>query len=296
MTVEKIGISASIVGAFIVGIYGVGMAWYTNSDAILLDGMFNLLSVVLSIGSLIVSNFVSRGYTKNHPWGFYAYEACIILVKGLFVLGLVVMALYSNITILLSGGREPNIEGMLVYGIPALLINVCTLGICYKAYQKSKTGLIKAEYQSWLINTLITSAIVFSLGIVFFLQDTIFGWIARYIDQILVVILCIITIMDPINLIKGSFKELMLQSINEDYRNKFKSLIEQACYQSEQELWKLDEFYVLKIGRSYFVTVDILFPMEERLLKEFLTFQNTLKTLIQKKFPSADLSINLIER
>ncbi|MGL4347541.1 MAG: cation transporter, partial [Chitinophagaceae bacterium] len=63
-------------------VYGLGMAYYTQSDAIFLDGAFNLLSALISAGSLIISYVVNKDYTDNHPAGFYAYESFMVFIKG----------------------------------------------------------------------------------------------------------------------------------------------------------------------------------------------------------------------
>ncbi len=293
MNIERIGIGISVLGATIMAIFGLIMAYLTESDAILLDGMFNLFSVVLSTGSLIISMFVTKGYTKHHPLGFYAYESFIIFIKGLFILGLVVMSLYSNITVLLSGGRVPNIVGMLSYSIPALFINILTLLACYFTYKKANTELLFAEFSAWKLNTLITGVIAVSLVIVFFLKDTSLGWIDRYIDQILVIVLCILTIMDPIYLITNSFKELMLRSVNNESTEHINSLIKQ---QFESDSFNLEDIYVLKLGRAMWITIDLSILDKNLSLEKYINFQNDIKEMFTQKYSNTEVTFNFISK
>ena len=293
MNIERIGISVSILGATIMAIFGLVMAYITQSDAILLDGMFNLFSVVLSIGSLIISMFVTRGYTKHHPLGFYAYESFMIFIKGLFILGLVVMSLHSNITVLLSGGRVPNIVGMLTYSIPALFINILTLVACYLTHKKAKTELLYAEFSAWKINTLITGVITVSLVIVFFLKDTSLGWLDRYIDQILVIVLCILTITDPILLMTNSFKELMLRSVNNESTENINLLIKQEF---KTNSFILEDVYVLKLGRAMWVTIDISIVNKNLSLEKYIDFQKDIKDMFTHKYSNTEVTFNFISK
>ena len=293
MNIERIGISVSILGATIMAIFGLIMAYITKSDAILLDGMFNLLSAFLSIGSLIISIFVAKGYTDHHPFGFYAYESFMIFVKGLFILGLVVMSLHSNITVLLSGGRVPNIVGMLTYSIPALFINILTLVACYLTHKKAKTELLYAEVSAWKINTLITGVIAVSLVIVFFLKDTSLGWIDRYIDQILVIILCVLTITDPILLMINSFKELMLRSVNNESTEHINSLIKQEF---KTDSFILEDVHVLKLGRGTWITIYLSILDKNLSLEEYVNFQNNIIDMLTQKHSDIDVSFNFISK
>ncbi|MDK2818448.1 MAG: cation transporter [Spirochaetota bacterium] len=291
MNMERIGISVSILGAIIMAIFGLTMAYLTKSDAILLDGMFNLLSAFLSVGSLIISMFVTKGYTKHHPMGFYAYESFMIFIKGLFILGLVVMSLHSNITVLLSGGRDPNIVGMITYAIPALLINLLTLVACYLTHKKAKTELLYAEFSAWKLNALITGVIVIALVIVFFLKNTSFGWIDRYIDQVLVIVLCILTITDPINLIKNSFKELMLRAVNNTFTEDINLLIKQ---QFKSDSFNLEDISVSKLGRGTWISIDLSVLDKTLSLEEYINFQNSIKKIFSQKYSNIEVFFNFI--
>ncbi len=62
-------------------VYGISMAIYTSSYAILLDGSFNLISALLTISSMILVSKISKGYTKRYPLGYYMYETFIIFTK-----------------------------------------------------------------------------------------------------------------------------------------------------------------------------------------------------------------------
>jgi len=52
ISIEEKALKRSMIGAFILAIWGVAMAWVSDSNAIMLDGMFNLISGIVSFFSI----------------------------------------------------------------------------------------------------------------------------------------------------------------------------------------------------------------------------------------------------
>jgi len=82
ITVEEKALKRSMIGAFLLAIWGVAMAWVSDSNAIMLDGMFNLISGIVSFFSIQVTRLVSGKKTREFPLGYYAFESMIVFVKG----------------------------------------------------------------------------------------------------------------------------------------------------------------------------------------------------------------------
>lgn len=104
-----------MISAFLLAVWGIVMAVIADSGVILLDGMINLISGILSFFSIDITRLVSGKETREFPLGYFAFESLFVFVKGASILILVLMALYSNITVLLSGGREPALGLMTIY-------------------------------------------------------------------------------------------------------------------------------------------------------------------------------------
>lgn len=290
---EQKALIVSALGALVMACFAVYMSWYTSSDAILLDGIFNLLSAFLTIGSLAISILLGRGYTKRHPLGFYAYEALMVLVKGLCILGLVIIAIVSNLTTLLEGGREPHLVAMIWYGIPALLINILVWFYCVMVSKRTKTGLIEAECRSWTMNAAITAIILCSLVVVFFLRNTSLGFLSRYIDQILVIVLCFLTFMEPIDLITSSFKELMLQSVTSSSGESFQHVLER--HPAVLDKFTLKNISVFKIGRGLWLFIDIRRSNDTATLDDFIAIRKNLISLAKESYTNVALILSLVD-
>jgi len=284
MSIEKRGIIASVIGAGSMAIWGFFMAWQTSSYAILLDGSFNLISALLTaLSILLVSKMSKQKYSEKHPVGYYMYEAFMIFVKGIFILGLIIMSFKSNLEIFLAGGKELDIFAMLIYAVPALIVNVTTLLFCYVSYKKEQSGLLKVEVTAWTINAFITSVIVISLFVVYFLQNTKLNFLNRYIDQILVMVLCVITIGDPIMLIRNAFKELMLRSADSKYIKPFLDALENKKIEEEGN-FNFVYTSVLKIGRASIISIYLKPKTDTITLKEYTDFQKSITTIAKSVY------------
>ena len=105
--IEEKALKKSMLGAFILAIWGIVMASVSGSSVLLLDGMFNLISGIMSYFSIEITRLIYGKESRDYPLGFFAFESLFVLAKGASILVLLLMALYSNIGVLLSGGREP---------------------------------------------------------------------------------------------------------------------------------------------------------------------------------------------
>ncbi len=286
--IEKIGIMCSVIGTTVMTIFGLVMAHYTKSEAIFLDGMFNFMSTIVTLITFAVVTLVNRGFSERHPVGYYAYEVFMIFIKGIFILGLVLMSVYNNIHVLLSGGREPNTIGMLWYAIPGVVINLATLLACYIAYKKNPTGLLLAEYKDWKINTLLTVSIVVALIVVLNLKGTSWEWIERYVDQILVITMCVLTIGDPIYLVVSSFKEMMLRGTKD---KNLELLLSNDEYFAKH--FALEGLSVVKLGRGYWIFVDVERVGEDITLSEYLEVKKHITSIVDNLYPNNDVAIEI---
>ncbi len=148
MDTESRTLTASAFIALALAVWGIAMGVYSESGAIMLDGVFNLLSAIMSFLGLRVAYLTTQGYTERYPLGFFAYEPLLVMVKGISILILVALALTSNLQVMLAGGRDPQLGTMLIYVIPA--VSGCLLAwlLCLKANKTAHSNLLMAEQQA----------------------------------------------------------------------------------------------------------------------------------------------------
>jgi len=252
--IEEKALKKSMVGAFVLAVWGIVMAFVADSGVILLDGMFNLISGIMSFFSIEITRLISGKETREYPLGYFAFESLFVLVKGASILVLILMALYSNIEVLLSGGREPALGLMTIYVVFAVAGCIVLYTITRGSRKKTQSDILEAETQAWLVNGVISGAIGLAFGVVMLLEGTAWGWIDRYIDQVLVIILSVLVIKDPLVLMKNGLKELLLAAPQRDFARPFEDKILPLTEQLGANKLALE---ILKTGRRIWVTVRL---------------------------------------
>ncbi|QSH40276.1 cation transporter [Lentisphaerota bacterium ZTH] len=272
--VEFKALKISMIGAFLLAVWGVGMGMYTSSGAIMLDGLFNLISACMTLLSMKVTELIAGKESKQFPLGFFAFETMFVLVKGISILILIILALYFNIRVLLAGGHKPQLGIMTFYVLVAV-------GGCFYVYWRVRSRnrmagseILAAEGKGWLFNGLISSAIGVAFVIAMFLRSTSLGWICRYVDQILVILLSIVLIRDPVVLIVNSMHELLLGAPGEEYIRPYQIALEPLKERLGLNAMQLD---VIKTGRRIWLTATITPRGDGILLKDLAGHEKAIR-------------------
>ena len=281
-----------MVGAFVLALWGIAMAAVTSSGAILLDGMFNLISAVMSFFSIEITRLVAGKETREFPLGYFAFESLFVFIKGASILILVLMALYSNIMVLLGGGREPALGLMTLYVALSVIGCLILYSVTRKNSRKTGSELLQAEAKAWFINGVVTCAIGVAFVITMLIQKTSIGWIDRYVDQVLVIMMTFLFIKDPLILMRGGLKELLLaapqEAFSQPYVNKIMPLKEEL---GARHL----SLEILKTGRRMWVTV-FMDPVEDTVhVDEFMAAKTKLRNISREVNPNTQTEL-ILER
>ncbi|MFC1798487.1 cation transporter [Thermodesulfobacteriota bacterium] len=287
---EEKTLKLAMAGAFLLALWGIIMAGLSSSDAIMLDGMYNLVSGILSYFFIEITRLVSGKASKDFPLGYFAFESLLVFIKGATILLLVIMAVYSNLKILLSGGREPVLSLMSLYVAVAVLGCVVLYLISKSGYKKTGSELLQTETRAWLINAVISGAIGVALGITVLLRGTPFGWIERYIDQILVILMSLLFIKDPLVFMKNGLGELLLAAPREEYTKPLESSILALKTQLGMKALKLE---ILKTGRRLWLTVRLT-PVKQTIdMRELARVKETIRDTAKRVYENTDTEIIL---
>ena len=70
-------LQASIVVTTLVGLGALGAGWFLNASAIMFDGIYSLIDVLITMGSLAVSRLVSNQASRRFQYGFWHLEPLV---------------------------------------------------------------------------------------------------------------------------------------------------------------------------------------------------------------------------
>ncbi len=209
---EKRGVKVSIVGSVLLATSAIAMALVAKSQAILLDGLYNFITLAMAFASLKVIDLVEAPETKNRPFGYMALEPFLNLTKSLVMIALLIVFLITNIQELCTGGRIISLDLTILYIFICLIIYVIIILLLRKYKRETNSSILELEMRNWYVDALITAGIAVSLVIAMIILRMGYTKILPYIDPIIVIALVVVSFPVPLKAFVTAFKRLLLVS------------------------------------------------------------------------------------
>ncbi|MFB4159020.1 cation diffusion facilitator family transporter [Geomicrobium sp. JSM 1781026] len=243
----------SVFTAFIFAIVGIIWGLLSSSQMILFDGVYSVISLIMSLIALLGSMYVDKEDSGRFPFGKATIEPAIVIVQGVVISILCVAAISSSITSMMSGGREVALGSALGYGIFSLVICFAIQYVMKKNRHHSE--FIKAEAAQWLMDTLLSVAVVVGFIGALLLQSTSVAWIIPYIDPFMVLLAGLYFLSVPITLIKRNGRELLRMTPDSETQTRLESHVQKLKKNYHIEGASVRSS---KVGRTMYIDIDFL--------------------------------------
>src|SRR3954453_8589420 len=146
---EQRALKFSIAMTLLIGLLGVVTGLLTGSQAIIFDGMYSFVDVVLTIVSLAVSKLLANQGSRRFQYGYSHLEPVVGTFGGAVLALACVYAVINAIKDLLGGGHTVD------YGFGAIWAGVlCMIGSAMAYYMsrmasRLASGLLSLDARSW---------------------------------------------------------------------------------------------------------------------------------------------------
>lgn len=259
---ERKALRLSIIGYLFLGILAVVFALLSQSEAILLDGFFNIVSFVMSLLTLRVAKLLFEAPGKHFQYGYMLFEPFLNLIKGLILIVVCAFALVSAVDALIDGGRELSAGTALIYSVIAMTGCFVVIAIQGRYSRKANSPLLDLDVKSWKISAVISSAVAVAFIIAVILERTRYSHFVPLIDPLMVIILIAMTIKLPVSALKEGILDLLLAAPRSDIQQEIKQRIGKAI-----EGHPVDDVDIrmVKVGRHIFVTAVLVLPGDSAL-------------------------------
>ncbi|SMY16017.1 cation diffusion facilitator family transporter [Photobacterium aquimaris] len=252
---ERAALKLSLAGTVFVSILGISYGFYVGSNAILLDGMFSLLSMGMTGLSLYTAYLVSKPDDAQFQFGYAHLEPLINVVNGIMILVTCVFAFITGILTIMDGGHNIILKDALIYAVLSTIS-------CFSIYVIEKhiassvdSELVRVDSQEWLIDGILSAAILIG-----FISVMICDWLGyskwnAYIDPILVTTLALFASILPIKVLRRNLKEVLLVAPQDGAQLHVDQVIEALSKE-----YGFDDYthHFAKIGRQYDLEINIL--------------------------------------
>jgi predicted Co/Zn/Cd cation transporter (cation efflux family) len=254
---EKRYLVISAIGNAVVACVGVTVAVAGSSQAILLDGLFNLSYFATGLFTVKVASLVRGDDDERFPLGYSFFEPLVNGLKGMLVLGVSVMALFGAIETLLAGGR-PIAAGMAIaYGVFASI--TCWAIALAMRHGTKTTGspLVGADAENWTVNAAISSCVLLAFAGILVLRAFDLDALVPYVDPAVVLAVVLISFSVPVRMSWNALMSLLNRAPSSDIVRQVKDIVDASL----APLPVRERFVrVIQPGRQRFVLVHVVLP------------------------------------
>jgi cation diffusion facilitator family transporter len=245
-------LSALLASGFAGGGLLVGLL--VGSLVIFFDGVYSLVSVLLTILSLAASRYIQRPDDTAFPFGKAVLEPAVIALKGLVILGIVAYSLYSAVLSIMDGGRDVDTSLAALFGI----VNVIGCGSAWwfmaVKSRRYSSGLIDAEVGQWQMDAMLSIAVTLGFVIAWVLLQTPLAPYAAYADPMMMLVMSFYLVKVPFNMLKVAMRELLMMSPSHEICKTVDQDV--MAVSAELDQW-MELTGVTKVGQELWVNVDI---------------------------------------
>src|SRR5262245_60985989 len=142
----------SALGFLVISVLGFVFALWARSQAILLDGVYALVSALMAVLAAQVARMVERPSSEKFHFGYAHFEPLLNLVRGLLIFAICAYALFSTAEVLLRGGREINPEVAICYTALSAVWSVAIFFYQHRLARKLGSSVLAVDARTWLVD------------------------------------------------------------------------------------------------------------------------------------------------
>jgi cation diffusion facilitator family transporter len=253
---EKRALNFSVWGNVFMVAIGVGFAIVSASDAIMLDGLYSFIHLLIALLTLRVSKLVMRPSNDEYPFGYWMYEPMINLAKGLMIITLLALALFNAFASLYSGGNEVVLNMAIFYALLATVGCFVSAWVVGRWGTRAQSPLAIVDAKNWLVDGYISAAMLLVFILAYWVQDTKWSAWVPYFDPIMVIVLVALIVIVPLTIMRDAWNEIVGKHPGDDIEDKIRDLIDSVISTALHQGYRLR---LVMTGR--FLLVHIYFKI-----------------------------------
>ncbi|TWT38971.1 cation transporter [Blastopirellula retiformator] len=236
---------------------GVSAAYASNSDAMLVDGLYSGVNFVSAIVAARISQSIQAPPDSRYPFGYDAYEAIYVKYRALVLLGILAFAMFGAVSKIIryaGGGEVPELNfGPIVIYMIAMVATCLGLAFWHHRNWRRSGGhseLLRTETKAAMVDGIISAGAGGGLVGAALLQGTSLAFLVPISDSIVVLVMCGCIVRQPLQIFLDSLHEVAGGTAADDVCAKARTLAEEAAKGRQVEVL---EVATIKMGRCYLI-------------------------------------------
>ncbi|MFC7061463.1 cation diffusion facilitator family transporter [Halobacillus seohaensis] len=243
----------SVFGALLFSVMGITWGILANSQMIIFDGLYSFISLGLSLLSLFAFSFIQKEDQERFQYGKDVIEPLVIIFKACAIIAMCLFAFSTSIIDLLKGGREVALGPAALYALIATVL--CIIVYRIMKNKQSNSEFVRAEAAQWLMDTILSGAVLLGFIIALILNQTTLSFLTSYIDPAMVLLVSLYFLKVPVRMLIKNTKELLWMAPSTDIQYQVTQAVElaKAKYNINEDFTR-----VTKVGKTIFIEIDFV--------------------------------------
>jgi cation diffusion facilitator family transporter len=244
--------------AAVAGVALLSLGWGVaiESDVVILNGVFSLVSLIGSVLYVTAARLVARPADRRFQYGYAHVEPMVAGANGLLVLVICIYAFINGVEGLRAGGHEVSPAGVVWFG--ALSGVICLVVGAYEWSMARRTGsqLLRNDAREWLIDAAFSLVTLAGFAVLWLLEEPWRSWWARHADSALVALLALLFMPVPLGVLRQNLREMLhMADADHEIAARVEAVLREVA--AEHDLAS-HTTHVAKVGRSSFIEVNIV--------------------------------------
>jgi cation diffusion facilitator family transporter len=251
---EQNALKLSIRVTLLIGVAGVLSGLLTRSQAIIFDGIYSFVDVLITLLSLIISQLIAREGSRRFQYGYFHLEPLVTTIGGAI---LSIACIYAGVTAvsnIMSGGHTVSYGKAAVW---ASVVSLCGSGMYVYIDKRSRelhSSLLALDARSWLVTAALSVALLAGFILAALLNRTSLQAWVPYLDPIMLLLIAVAVLPVPLTTVVRAMREV-LQVAPDELDRKVKAAMDEI---TAQQGFLDYASHVAKIGRTLFVEIHVL--------------------------------------
>jgi cation diffusion facilitator family transporter len=254
--IEQRTLKISIAAVFLVVVGSIGWGLHIESDVVILNGIFSVLSLISGGLSLLAAKLVARPEDSRFPFGYAHVEPLVLSANGLMVLVICVYAFVNGVEGVLAGGHEVSAMGVIAFGAVSGLLCLAMWAYGCRMARRTQSQILKDDAREWLVDFGFSLVTLLAFAVLFLLEEPWHSNWARYADPAMTSVMALLALPIPIAVLRRSMREVLLMNrAGDEVSQRLAAVLKEL--RAEHDIVSCTP-HVVKTGRTYFVEVDIV--------------------------------------
>lgn len=258
---EQTLLKQSITATLIVGAGCTSFGLWMGSQAIVFDGIYSLVDMLMTLVVLAVSRLLSNEGSRRFQYGYWHLEPLVVAFNSAMLSLACVYAVVNAITGLTDGGH------VLSFGLGAgwaASIGVISLAIAAYIQRGAKTlssELLRLDARSWLIGGSLSIGLLIGFGSAALMAGTSLAPWARYVDSAVLLIIALCLLPMPVMTVWHALQEVLMvapSTLDRHVRTLMDAVVAEHRFSGYTS-------YVTKTGRVEVVEINVVIPDDYQL-------------------------------